>query len=770
MPSASAVKTAQLHTTGWQSMGVTASKCIFPSFFPTPPSIPDPHEMAPRREKNKIIEWFWSLFSSKDAMCYMPDGPQRHTRPGGFFKNAQQSTVQNSTMNSVQGNQYNMFTNAQEDHNIVTRIMSLLSKHIIPGAAHDSSPREPPPRCHPGTRVKLIARITTWFENQASLELLLWITGPAGVGKSAIVQTFAEYLAKCKLLGASVFISRPNKRDNPHGIFITIAYQLATRIEAYRAYIIERVSCDPELLRGGMQAQFMAFIVEPFVEKKIGTGGKRWGILLDGLDELRGKNAQCEIIQTISTFVREHRDAPLVWIIGSRPESHISNTFEDDEIRRSYWSEYVPIDSPEVCQDVERFLRSSFGTTQKKFRHSVDSNWPSDTDFLKVTAAASGLFIYAEVVMQFIRDFDYADPVSRLEVLISVIERSNAVPTKENPFVHLDALYNEILSSIPSVVWPTTKQLLGVAIYGAHIQLGWFKDKLRANFLTLRGTSVLFGITRNAVYVSLDKSRSTLMIPDWKVAHKEPLTFLHASFSDFLKDSSRSGEFHIGSEEGIREDVELRLLETWSKCNGDDIRRIEAIWHQSCSKLDDKSPPSSDIKEFYTSLFDDTMFHLGGMMPNILCKPMGSPAYASLRKVHMRKLCYFFKSEELTDFVHGVTCVSRKPHHIRVLREVRLRDLEFGHLDWKLGEMSPAYGRHSKISEKSGMVHRPRSSSELKAFVSDLQSLQDRSPELQVVIIGGVPRERVAVFRTLSSMKLSYSNEDIIHYVIPYPE
>jgi Cdc6-like AAA superfamily ATPase len=252
--------------------------------------------------------------------------------------------------------------------------MSLLSQHIIQGAAHDSSARTPPPRCHPDTRVKLIARITAWFEGQSLQELLLWITGPAGVGKSAIVQTFAEYLAKSKSLGVSVFISRPNKRNNPNGIFITIAYQLATRIEAYRNYIVERISLDPELLRGDMEAQFVTFIVEPFVERKIGAGGRRWCILLDGLDELRGEDAQCNIIHLISTFVHEHRDTPLVWIIASRPESHLSNTFEDDEVNRSCWTEYIPIDSTEACEDVERYLRSSLKGIQKKYRQSLPSD------------------------------------------------------------------------------------------------------------------------------------------------------------------------------------------------------------------------------------------------------------------------------------------------------------------------------------------------------------------------------------------------------------
>ncbi|EKM78999.1 hypothetical protein AGABI1DRAFT_129264 [Agaricus bisporus var. burnettii JB137-S8] len=631
--------------------------------------------MTLRRKLDEFKAWLHDIFSSENGI---QDGLQRHAGPGGFFNNAQHSAVHNSTMTAVQGNQYNTVTYSEGNRHIVAQMMGLLSQHITRGAAHDSSARKPPPRCHPETRVKLIARITAWFEGQTSLELLLWITGPASVGKSAIVQTFAEYLVKSHFLGASVFISRPNKRDSPHGVFITIAYQLATRIEAYRDYV------------------FTTFIVEPFTVKKLGAGGKRWGILLDGLDELRGIDEQCEIIHLISSFAHEHPNAPLVWIIASRPESRISHTFEDEEVRRSYLVENIPIDTTEACADVERFLRSSLKTTQKNFRHCVSTDWPDNSDFLKLTAAASGLFIYAEVAMQFIRDPHHADPVARFEVLLSVINRSNTVPSQENPFVHLDALYNEILSSIPSTVWPTTKQVLGMAIMGR-----WFSWETVPD----RG--------------EISKpSEEPLKIPDWKVAHKKPLTFFHASFADYLKDSSRSRDFHVGDKEDVKDEVISRLLEIWNKCSGDDIATssVEPVWHQYCSNLDTESP-SRGLDGFYAHLFHNTENSPGS-------------------------------------------------HHTGLLRKVHLKDLEFGHLDWK--EMSPTYahlGTKGKYYLRSWLVLsvRPDSSAELKTFVSDLESLQECSPEHEVFIVGGVPKERVAIFRRILTTNMMF-------YVVPHPE
>jgi Cdc6-like AAA superfamily ATPase len=101
--------------------------------------------------------------------------------------------------------------------------MELLFAHSIQGAAHDSSARSPPPRCHPDTRIKINDHIITWFYDEEKNKLLIWVYGPAGVGKSAIMQTLADKLAQSKHLGASTFVSRPNGRNSSRQLFITIA-------------------------------------------------------------------------------------------------------------------------------------------------------------------------------------------------------------------------------------------------------------------------------------------------------------------------------------------------------------------------------------------------------------------------------------------------------------------------------------------------------------------------------------------------------------------
>jgi hypothetical protein len=424
----------------------------------------------------------------------------------------------------------------------------LLSKHIIQGAEHDSSARDPPPQCHPGTRISIRDRIMVWFYDKEKRELILWIYGPAGVGKSAIVQTIAEALAAAGCLGASVFFSRPNGRNNSRSVFITIAYQLAVHIPAYCAFISEKLASDPQLVNKGMKEQFKIFIMEPFVEKKIGADGKTWGILLDGLDELDEKHWQREIIRLVTAFALEHPDVPLVWVIASRPEPHIINTFKEKQTASSYREEFIPVDSPEACRDVERYLRSSFVTICQEFPHIVPQDWPEEIKLTKLAHAASGLFAFANVAVRFIEDAKHADPITRLNDVLAVIERSRVDSGDEQPFAHLDALYMRILTSIPRKTWLLTQQVLVVIN--------------RLPFPVIRctkGLSVILGIELSKIYTAINDLYSIL---DISYDVYSPLHFHHASFLDFLREDTRSKEFYTPFQ-AIFQHIEERGLRIW---------------------------------------------------------------------------------------------------------------------------------------------------------------------------------------------------------------
>jgi hypothetical protein len=220
-------------------------------------------------------------------------------------------------------------------------------------------------------------------------------------------------------------------------------------------------------------------------------------ILLDGLDEFEGVDAQRDIIRLISTFTQEHPDAPLAWIIASRPEPHITHMFNETMVQDQFESEVIPIDSTEACQDVECFLRESFGTIRRDFPDTTPTKWPEKALLARLAAAASGLFIFAETAIRFIGDPDHSHPVPRLQLVLSVIDRSKSVSVKEHPFALLDNLYTEILSNIPSGLLPTTKLLIRLALSFHN------RDMLRlspwSESRTLRGMTMILRLDHHTV-------------------------------------------------------------------------------------------------------------------------------------------------------------------------------------------------------------------------------------------------------------------------------
>ena len=155
-----------------------------------------------------------------------------------------------------------------------------------PGAAFDSQDHYNR-HCFPGTWEQYIADITNWVTKSTNPpSSIYWMRGPAGVGKSAIAQTYTEKLKKTGHLGAVFFFS-VMKYDNPLSLFTSIAYQLATTLPDYRTSIDERISKDKTLVEKKMPSQFRSLIVEPLQEiRKQGKRVQPKTIFIDGLDDV----------------------------------------------------------------------------------------------------------------------------------------------------------------------------------------------------------------------------------------------------------------------------------------------------------------------------------------------------------------------------------------------------------------------------------------------------------------------------------------------------
>ena len=126
----------------------------------------------------------------------------------------------------------------------------LLTEKVATPALHDcvESSESDPARCHPDTRVAILADLEEWAAGPTYNYPIRRVSGSAGVGKTTILRTTAENLKSRNLLLASFFFWRAHERCNCGEFFIaTLAYQIAISIPATRQYIERAVEEDERL-------------------------------------------------------------------------------------------------------------------------------------------------------------------------------------------------------------------------------------------------------------------------------------------------------------------------------------------------------------------------------------------------------------------------------------------------------------------------------------------------------------------------------------------
>ncbi|KAF9450243.1 hypothetical protein P691DRAFT_758326 [Macrolepiota fuliginosa MF-IS2] len=505
------------------------------------------------------------------------------TEPSGGFLQAARGVVLHQP-NMVDGTQ-NIYFQADQ---FQRGVLPWLAEYTMRGAGFDSSDRDPPPRCHPGTRATIINGIHSWLENPQRERKLLWLRGLAGVGKSAIVQTFAEKLSEQRRLGASLFFSRTNGRTDPRRVLPTLAYQFAIQDPSYKAYITELKLKDPQFLDKTMGDLFRLLIGEPFGRNIITT--KAWVVTLDGLDECGGDyvtlrhsdDTQREIVRLVSEFILQYPSTRLIWVIASRPETHLKAIFSEDAVKHSFWEQDVPVNSPEACQDVEKFLHDKFTDIWHRYPDHISATpWPAHNQFLQITLAASGLFVFAQVIIRFVEDSVVRNPVAQLRCVISIISKVPLSQLQRNPLAVLDALYGEILLKIPHDLLKAAKDLIASLIFLTRKDVDVYDISLSriCNFLS---------IARDDAVTVLSHLHSVLYFPTTHDIGKTRPCFYHASFQDFLEDPSRSREYSID----IRESGSALF---WGSQG-----LIKAMWRSGSDSLSWPGNGDDDCSEWLT--------------------------------------------------------------------------------------------------------------------------------------------------------------------------
>ncbi|KAJ3565674.1 hypothetical protein NP233_g7482 [Leucocoprinus birnbaumii] len=409
-------------------------------------------------------------------------------------------------------------------------------------AAHDSAARWPPPQCHPGTREKYIAELTAWGKGTASQpsEMIIWVKGPAGVGKSAIAQTFADKLGDA--LAGSFFFSRPNSRDNPNKFFTTLSHQLAVRFpdSGYARLVDEAVRLDNTIVKKTLAEQFRHLFVNPLrVLNDIQRPFPLKTVIIDGLDECSGKDSQTTIIDIIVNSVVS-KTTPFRWLILSRLEPHIVAAFSSPFVS-SIIHQIELIISPQLNPEIHRYFTGEL--TEIGMKRGIEESWPADKDIATLVDISAGLFAHSHALVLFIDDPDSEGPQHQLRVILSLAGEIKEAGEK-HPLAALDLFYDIlVLKRIPETRRKAIRQILlvrTIVLPVQAVQTEYFgKAKLIGNVL---------GKTEDQFH---DLCRSLHSVATLDPGATAKLRFYHASFMDFMEDKRRSKEECIWSDSAV---------------------------------------------------------------------------------------------------------------------------------------------------------------------------------------------------------------------------
>ncbi|KAJ7450128.1 hypothetical protein FB451DRAFT_1052418 [Mycena latifolia] len=395
-------------------------------------------------------------------------------------------------------------------------------------ALHNSVERFPEPACHPGTRTVVLEELRSWSINTSPDSAILWLHGCAGMGKSAIAQMFAGDCQQQGRLGASFFFRHGHpKRGTWHGLFTTLAYQLAMSIPELLLPVQQAIEADKLVVGRAMAIQFHRLLVEMF--KDTPELQLMPVIVLDGLDECTDHKVQQQILCLFINTIQDHR-LPIRLLIASRPEPHIREMLETAETAVICHHYLLPIDNS-ACQDIRIYLQDELSRIYNENRNrgiDLGPGWPAPETIEHLVNKSSGVFIYATTIIRFIDD-EYCHPADRLAGVLSLDPRSTAP---------LDDLYTEILSVMPEesqqlrilhAIWQgTTYENLAMD----PEQMDSLLDlRTGTSRLTLRGLHSLFQVP--PICTRFDD-------PDY-------VRPLHASLGDYLEDSRRSSKWCVST-------------------------------------------------------------------------------------------------------------------------------------------------------------------------------------------------------------------------------
>jgi len=396
---------------------------------------------------------------------------------------------------------------------------------VYVGAGRDTSKR-----CLPGTREDILSEIKDWIDSTGEdVERILWLSGTAGKGKSAIAHTISNWVDDRAGLGAHFCFDRTREAERRHEkIFATIARDLADRDPIIRRTLANVIRDDNELRHTkDIMRQWKNFILAP-VDAASRAIDAPILMVIDGLDESGEPQSREHILRMLvakaDPFSTELTKFPAHFrvLVTSRPLDDIHRFLHDGQHVRHVSMDNISPASAE--RDIQHYVSTRLANLGDAF---------NDSDFQILAQKSDGMFEWARLACEYIKG---SNRLSR-----SPRRNFNALVTgtSGNGIRLLDDMYRRTLAEIipeddHEEAMPLFRSVMG-QILASREPLS--KDALMAMRLHFVAAAQNYNVD--------DVIGPMSSLVTGTANSGVPIRPLHGSFYEFLTDESRSHRFFI---------------------------------------------------------------------------------------------------------------------------------------------------------------------------------------------------------------------------------
>ncbi|TFK18165.1 hypothetical protein FA15DRAFT_628203, partial [Coprinopsis marcescibilis] len=379
--------------------------------------------------------------------------------------------------------------------------------------------------CTPGTRVRILGDIIDWA-NGKSPGGLYWLFGPAGSGKSTIACTIARrFELTCDpddtiVLGGNFFSSRefPETRNISY-IVRTIVYHLALKCKAF-ADALHRFG-EFDAMDQEPSVQLDKLLAKPWnASESESTKARRYLVIIDALDET-GPTDGPRFLKSLLSLIDKTPLSGLKFFVTSREEPDLVELVNSLEQKHVYRLQNV--EKEEVKADITAYLKANL------------SGLDGSEEFESLRTYVGDLFICAATVVRYLEHYSRRPNLQKQQA--RKLMSDSAIPSQA--MKSMDQLYSQILSEAFSFI-KEEPELLAEYLSNLH------------TFLSTVVRTPPAIVARLLIDGSDPDSSSTDVAKD-VVFRLQPVLYTdndgnvlsyHKSFSDFIFDKNRSGDFY----------------------------------------------------------------------------------------------------------------------------------------------------------------------------------------------------------------------------------